>query len=136
MDSKAQAEHLNKIAKLRLAPSKIHGVGVFATRDIKKGEKLYSDLFPTPFSLPFKDFDLLLPEVRDMILERFPTVPAGSRFVYPDTILQAYMNHSDKPNYDAINDITLEEIKKGEEVTEDYRAIDNYQLVYPWVGVV
>ena len=40
-----QISQLNERVKLKVAPSKIEGVGVHALRDIKKGEKIrYEDL--------------------------------------------------------------------------------------------
>ena len=52
-----QVAMLNTLAKIRLAPSDIHGVGVFAMRDIPKGEKLYADNQPEYFDLPYSEFD-------------------------------------------------------------------------------
>lgn len=128
-----QTAILNTMVKCRIAPSDIHGVGVFAIRDIEKGQKLYSDIVPSVFTIPYSSFGKLFPEVKELLLERFPHVVNGSAFVWPDTRLQAYMNHSDDPNYDAINDVTLKQIKTGEEVTEDYRKIESWEKVYPWL---
>jgi hypothetical protein len=124
---------LNDICKIRIAPSPIHGVGIIATRDIKKGEKLYTDAIPNAFDLPYKKFKELRPEVASMILERYPNIVNGSPFLYPDSRMGAYLNHSDDPNYDAKADVTLRKIKQGEEVTEDYRQIENYQKIYKWL---
>lgn len=124
---------LNDICKIRIAPSKIHGVGLVAIRDIKKGEKLYTDAIPNAFDLPLKKFKELRPEVASIILERYPHIVNGSPFLYPDSRMGAYLNHSDDPNYDAKEDKTLRKIKEGEEITEDYRKIENYQKVYKWL---
>lgn len=125
----------NSLIKIKLSPSKVHGIGVFAMRDIEKGVKLYADIFPQAFKIPFEDFDKLRPEVREYVLWHFPLVVNGSGFMYPDVKFQAFMNHSDKPNYDAQNDVTLKKIKKGEEIFEDYRKLENYQKVYSWLDI-
>lgn len=128
-----QIEELNTYVKTRIAPSPIHGVGVFAMRTIPKGQKLYTDIAPRFYNLPFENFDKLNPEIRQIILERFPAIVKGSAFVYPDTRIQAFMNHSDTPNYDAVNDVALSTIHKGEEITEDYRKIDGYEQIHSWI---
>lgn len=124
---------LNMLVKVRLAPSKIHGVGVFAITDIPRGVRLHLGLFPQKFDLSYGNFNKLFPEVRELLLERWPNIVNGSSFLYPETNVVAYMNHSDKPNYDAINDVTLSSIKKGEEIVENYRLIPNYEKVYKWL---
>ena len=124
---------LNDIVKVRLAPSPIHGVGVFALRDIPKKQKLYLDAIPHAFDVPYKEFKKLEPEVRDILLGHWPQVVNGSHFLYPVTKMTAFLNHSFYPNYDAKNDLTLRRIKKGEEVVEDYRQIENYKEVFPWI---
>lgn len=124
---------LNSLVKVRIAPSEIHGVGIFAVRDITKGQKLYADMFPQAYRVPYGSFGKLFPEIRQLLLERWPQIVNGSAFMWPDTRIQAYMNHSTKPNYDAIKDIILKDIKAGEEVTEDYRKIEGYKKVFPWL---
>ena len=124
---------LNDIVKIKLAPSSIHGVGVFTMRDIKKGEKLYTDIIPHQFDIPYKKFNKLDPEIREIILGHFPLILSGSHFMYPVTKMSAYLNHSGTPNYDAKGDRALKEIKKGEEVTEDYRQIVGWDKIFTWL---
>lgn len=124
---------LNEIVKIRLAPSPIHGIGVFALRDCKKGEKLYTDAIPHQFDLPYKRFNKLDPEIRDILLGHFPLIIEGSHFLYPVTKMSAYLNHDSNANYDAKEDKALRAIKKGEEVTEDYRLIKNWEKIFPFL---
>lgn len=124
---------LNTIVRLKLKPSPIDGIGVFAIQDIPKDTKLYANIFPQAYRIPYKDFKRIKPKIADLIIERWPQVVNSGAFMYPDTFLQGYMNHSETPNYDAINDITLKEIYVGEEILEDYRKIPNYEKVYPWL---
>lgn len=129
-----QAAKLNTYVKCRVAPSPIHGVGVIAIRDIEKGQRLYADVIPEVFDLPYSSFSHLFPVVKQLLLERFPLVTKGSLFVYPDTRLQAYINHSDTPNYDPVKDVLLVDLKEGEEVTEDYRLIEGWEIAHPWLA--
>lgn len=130
---KNQITLLNDIVKIKLAPSPIHGVGVFAMRDIKKGEKIYADIIPHQFDLPYAKFKKLDKDIREIILGHFPLVVKGSHFLYPVTKFTAYLNHSDTPNYDAKEDKILKGVKAGEEITEDYKLIEGYKEVFPFL---
>lgn len=133
IDHQKQIEELNELVSTKIAPSSIHGVGVFAIRDIPKGSRLYTDIMPIMFNIPYKKFNQLNEEVREIILGQFPNVINGSQFAYPITHLQAYMNHSENANYDAVLDITLCDIAKGEEVTEDYRKIEGAKKIFTFI---
>lgn len=124
---------LNELVKLYIAPSPIHGVGVFAMRNIKKGEKLYADAIYQALDIPYSMFKKLRPEIAEYILGRWIPIVNGSHFLYPDSKMIAFMNHQNKPNYDSKNDVALEDIPKGTEVTEDYRIIPNYKKVCKWL---
>lgn len=128
-----QIKELNTYMLTRVAPSKIAGVGIFALRDLEKGETLYADMASKIYTLPYKYFDPIRPEVRTLIVERWPQVINGSPFVFPDTRLQAFMNHSDTPNYNGKTDIMLKNVEEGEEITEDYRQIEGYQQIFGWL---
>lgn len=132
---KESIDALNDTVNTKLAPSNIHGVGVFAIRDIKKGERMYQNTIPNTFDLPYSKFNKLKKEVKDTILQFFPfkAVETEATFWYPVNSMQAYMNHSDKPNYNAQEDVALTNIKAGEEITEDYRKIDGWKKVYKWL---
>jgi SET domain-containing protein len=124
---------LNDVVKVKLAPSSIHGIGVFALFDIKKGEKLYLDAIPHAFDVPYREFKKLKKEIREQILSHWVNVINGSYFLYPVTKMTAFLNHSDTPNVDAMKDEALIDIPKGTELTEDYRLIKNYHKVYTWL---
>lgn len=124
---------LNDIVKVKIAPSPIHGVGVFAIRDIKKGEPMELDAIPHQFDVPFSMFKDLRKDVREILLNFFPLIVGGSHFLYPVTRMTAFLNHSDIPNYDTKTDKMLRDVKAGEEITEDYRNIEGWEFVYPWL---
>jgi len=144
---KESIEALNDTSNVKLAPSEIHGIGVFALRDIKKGQRLYLNIVPNMYDVPYKLFNKLRPEIREMILSHFPhKVTEGVQteedkqrygdaqtFWFPVNNMQAYLNHADEPNYDGQEDKALKVIRKGEEITEDYRKIPGYQEVYPFL---
>ena len=113
---------LNNEVMCKLAPSKIHGVGVFAIRDIKKGEEL--GIFGSTNKRPYKlhDMSLLNPEVRELINQRWLLAEKGGVFQSPndDARLISFMNHSENPNCDKETGKANRDIKKGEEITEDY----------------
>ena len=134
MNQDQQIDRLNTILKVTLAPSKIHGVGVFALRDIKQGEKLYLDQYPQVFTVPYSSFGKLFPEVKKLILEHWPIVINGSKFAQPDTRFLCYMNHSIHPNYSPLTDTARKDIKAGKEITEDYWSMENAEQVFPWLS--
>lgn len=135
---KESIEALNEIVNSEIQPSKIHGVGVFALRDFKKGDKLYQGGIPNTFDLPYSKFKTLKPYVKEKLLQFFPFKVTEKKedpitFWYPVNSMQAYINHSNKPNYDPIEDVALKDIKKGEEITEDYKKIDGWAKVYKFI---
>jgi SET domain-containing protein len=124
---------VNDVCKIRIAQSEVHGVGVFAIRDIKKGERVYADAMPVMLDIPYKKFNKINPEIKQLILERFPRVVDGSQFMAPDTLMQIYMNHQDNPNYDNKTDKATRKIKAGEEIFEDYKAIEGWEVIHKWL---
>ena len=134
MNTEIQSNTLIKWVNTRIAPSPIHGVGVFAIKDIPNGTKLYLDIMPEIFTLPYKKLLNNMPAyIHDLIIERWPLIKIGSPFVYPDARMVAYMNHSGDANYDAKTDMTLRDIREGEEVTEDYKKIEGWQDVFAFL---
>lgn len=118
------------LVKTRLAPSNIHGMGLFTVEPIPRG---------TPFWRFEPGFD------QSISPERFTALPELARqhirwFAYRDEpngdyILSGdfccFMNHSVEPNTGAppdaqspITTIALRDIAQGEELTCDYFAFD------------
>lgn len=125
-------KYLNTTVWARLGPSVIHGVGVFAIRDIPKGTQItdfnLNDFRnQRPLRINYKDFEKILPEIRALILDYVTflyhkKIPEFSFFSpNQNACLQSFMNHSDKPNSDGV--WSLKAIKKGEEITENYRDL-------------
>ena len=98
--------------------SKIEGRGVFAARDFKKGEVV----------LDWSDSPVLTPEQA----EKFPE--KDKKYFYYDgdrrvlvTPPARFVNHSCNPNTFVrdFSGIAKRDIKKGEEITEDYSKENN-----------
>lgn len=131
-----QIKELNERVKLKLgaiAKDDEAHIGVFAMRNIKKGETLLANHAPKPYSLTYDQFDKLKKDVKEHILTHFPSVINGSYFAFPWVRYCSYMNHSENDNYDPNTDTALKDIKKGEEVVCNYKNIPNAGTIYPWL---
>ena len=113
--------------------SKVHGVGVFAVRDIPKGVNPLPAIAPEQtISITEKDLEELPKEVISKIKDIFISVN-GVYQIYSLGLngmgVRFHINHSKNPNV-AVNEeafisgynpfITLKYIKKGEELFWDY----------------
>ncbi len=105
---------INDVVWCALAPSRIHGIGVFAIRDIPKGTELAGG----ELEYPTEDFVLL--EIRAIVQDHHSLLEFADSIPNPnyDAHLQCFMNHSATPNSDGRS--ALRDIRKGEEITEDY----------------
>ncbi len=118
-----QIKHLNETVFCTLKPSPIHGIGVFAIRDIPKGEWMYCLETNVWYLIPQDRLKEIRPEVLSLILDRWPHLrpPMWERnFRSPnsDQNLMSFMNHSPEPN--SQEGKAIRDIKGGEEITEDY----------------
>ena len=137
LSQEEQIIELNNEVRCRIASSAIHGVGVFAMRDIQGGERCYCtpNVIPKFYTIPYGSLSKLLPEIRGLIIDRWASVVNGSIFQSPndDAGLLFFINHSENENYDVVNDTATRDIKCGEEILEDYRCMKNYEKIYPWI---
>ena len=139
-DKENQIIELNTQVKVRIGVSKIEGVGVIALTKIRKGERCYCvPLLEKQrwYSLSWGSLGKLFPHVEKLIKDQWPSIINGSHFLSPNytTWPILYMNHRENPNYDNITDTALQDIAEGEELTEDYKKMDNWELVFPWIVV-
>jgi SET domain-containing protein len=113
----------------RLKPSKIHGIGLFAIRNISKGENPFKSEPKQKWikvnKSEFKDVDK---EILKIINDFYWFDEKGNGWIPEKGFyamgLSFYMNHSKKPNVKRIDDngnfATMRKIKKNEELTVDY----------------
>jgi SET domain-containing protein len=120
-------QHLKTEVFCRLGVSPIHGIGVFALRDIPKGiNPLKSYVLIKEIDISKADIQNLPQGVRDQIDtfcyydKKSVTIPSIGLNSFDMAI---YLNHSKKPNLRFKKNGTLESIKavaKGEEMFIDY----------------
>ena len=114
-----------------LKPSPVHGIGVFAIKDIPKGcRTIFSQGVGEWIKLSYKEVEQL-PEHSRNLVETYCLYDEESYFV-PDygfklMDLVLYLNHSSEPNIASINDgehfEALREIRVGEELLVNYGSI-------------
>lgn len=126
----------NITAPIILKPSKIHGVGCFTIKKIKKGEVI-ENLWDN------KDYKFVYNRRKLLICLKYPE----RKFLYETYCIKTlggwwcplnfgrmstawYLNHSNKPNL-ASNDggytyYATRDIKSGEELTIDYKKLDKF----------
>jgi len=137
LSQEEQIAELNSQVKCVIRPSPVHGVGVFAIRDILKGERVYCrpNLYRKWYKVAYSNFNKLFPEVREVIMGRWPSVINGSLFWSPvdDAAMILFMNHSEDSNYDNVTDTVSRDVKKGEELFENYKVMENWEKVWPFL---
>ena len=113
----------------RLAPSTIHGVGVFAINDIKKGTYIfYED------DEPMQEIDPIMiappsPEMKKLYDDFCPM--KDGKYLCPSNFnklpISWYLNHSNSPNANCDENYEFyanRDIKIGEEITVNYNTYD------------
>lgn len=106
-----------------IAPSPIHGFGVFAAEPARKGQRIwefspYIDLIIPEAALP-----TLPPHVARRILERGEYRREIGQFIL-SADGDSYMNHADDPNFVDVGEYTAiagRDIAIGDEITCNYR---------------
>jgi len=121
----------------RLQPSSIHGIGVYAIRDISKGKNPFQTLGRRRgfVRITCEELDALPPGLSRLLRALF--VPTDGKMHIPTTgtnivDLTAYVNHSATPNLhttDGLNFRARRRIREGEELTADYRTYGAEELL-------
>lgn len=127
----------------RIQPSKVHGVGVFAIRDIPKGTSIFAGIkdhshepeISVPAELIFQN-NAVAPGVKQIIRD-FMTVHDGRVDMLTNGLneinISFYLNHSETPNVetgDGETFIAQRDIKTGEELFSDYHQYTEEDLEY------
>ena len=124
-------EQLRHHTFVTLRPSKIQGIGVFALTDIKKGQRGLFSSDASEWIAVSKEEVAALPIHSRLLVENFCLFDEENYFIpeYGFKIMDivVYLNHSDVPNVQSINDgedfEALRDIEEGEELFVDYGEI-------------
>lgn len=125
-------QHLKWDICVRVGKSEVHGIGLFAIRDIPKGANPFKSLLKKDFvKMNLSELSALPAEVKKMVLDY---CAQENGIVYIPSIgfnpiyLLNFINHSSTPNVKPIGDgtafIAIRRIKKGEELFSDYSTYD------------
>ena len=131
MDKAALLKQLAEATYVMIKASPIHGIGVFAIRDIPKGtQDIFSQGVGDWIEVSKEEVEALPKHSRDLV-ENHCLFDEQSYFI-PDygfklVDLVIYLNHSDTPNVVSINDgerfEAIRDIAEGEELFVDYGTI-------------
>ena len=126
----------------RVAQSPVHGVGLFAIKDIPKGTDIFVEFdditdgeTPHEFKVALNKMESIPSSVK-ILLRDYQTTDENFQFIYlpPNYkyIHSFWINHSDNPNgyfFTRENEsrgfITIKFIKEGEEIFEDYNLLED-----------
>jgi SET domain-containing protein len=131
MKKEALLKQLQSQTYVMIMPSPLHGIGVFAIRDIPKGTKdIFSEGFGDWIKVSKEEVDALPTHSRELI-ENHCLFDEDSYFIpeygFKLVDLVIYLNHSETPNVKSLNDgeqfEALVDIKAGEELLVDYATI-------------
>ncbi len=109
------------VIKTHLAPSEIHGLGLFTDEDIIKGQVIWEFYPIIDKSIDKRWFETLPPVVQESV-RHYAWVDDGEYYLSLDN--DRFMNHSDDPNIENDHDkfcIANRDIKAGKELTCDYQ---------------
>lgn len=131
MKKQALLKDLQHDTYVMIQPSKVHGIGVFAIRDIPKGTKnLFSKGFGDWIKVSKVEVEQMPMHTKELIEnhclfdEDFYFVPEYG-FKIVDLVI--YLNHSETPNIISVNEgeyfEAIRDIQKGEELFVDYGTI-------------
>ena len=111
------------VVKTKLRKSKIHGLGLFADQNIKKGTPIWEYSPIIDKKITKKQFNSLPKLVKKYMLE-YVYLEEGKWILCGDD--GRFVNHSKHPNCDDEGDktIAMRDIKKGEELTSNYFVFD------------
>jgi SET domain-containing protein len=131
MNKEALLKELANSTYVMIQPSPLHGIGVFAIRDIPKGtSNIFSKGVGDWIKVSKEEVDALPQHSKDLIEnhclfdEDFYFIPDYG-FKLVDLVI--YLNHSETPNVISLNDgeefEAIRDIANGEELLVDYGTI-------------
>ncbi len=123
------------LVKTTLAPSTIHGIGLFAAQRIRAGTVIWRFHPGVDRFIDDHDLENLSPAAREQVLKyTYVDVALRRRILCGDDA--RFFNHSDDPNCLDYPDerggttVARRNIEAGEELTSDYAAFDLHHVPY------
>ncbi len=126
-------DHLLNNIKTEIKPSSIHGIGVFAIKDIKKGEQLFAPWSNETgiYLIPNKTYDEFPEKIKVLLHRYFINEECGYKLIrlfkgmnlicHAISFCNSAYPDKERENIDT-NGIALKDIKDGEEILEWYTA--------------
>jgi D-ala D-ala ligase C-terminus/SET domain len=118
------ARHKRKLKPFFMRGNSIAGYGIYASRDIRKGEMIFKGEGKSQRVITKRYVDKNWNEEEKLHFRRYAYPVSEELFILwdDDPSEWAPQNHSCEPNsmYDGLNEIAIKDIKKGEELTLDY----------------
>lgn len=107
-----------------VAPSAIHGFGVFTPQPLAAGTLIWEFQSGVDLRLTSSDLRSLPPDVAHVLRSYCYREPSGLYVLCGDAA--KFMNHSDDPSCEDSEEVTLvrRDLKAGDELTCDYRSFD------------
>ena len=131
MDRNLIIQNLNQKILYNLKPSKIEGIGIHSISDINENTVIIKNISPIiGYHYDKEEVKGLNPEILKLCKKYFISKEKNKIFVPQDpSILSTYylpnyfLNHSENPNVKSENGniISIKNIKKGEEMTINYK---------------
>lgn len=127
-------KYLHNDLYIRVQGSDIHGVGLFAIRDIPEGINPFQSIYQEEYiEFNKKELEHLPVDVKKLIHDY--CAEENDKVWIPEygfnpTHLLRFINHSDTPNVKSVDDgttfITTRKIKRGEELLSNYAHYDDH----------
>ncbi len=131
-NKKAKPPHFEVYTRIR--PSRFHGVGVFAIRDIKKGTSIFYGDDDEIVWVKKNQLKGLPREIKKLYQDFCIIKNKGQLYGCPKNFslltVAWYLNESKKPNVfcdENYRFFALRDIKKGEELTVDYKTYNEFR---------
>jgi SET domain-containing protein len=115
-----------------VAPSRFHGLGLFASQDIPAGTLVWR-YYPGLDKYLTEEEYQSYPEIIKKFVDFYCNVNSERKYLFCVDNAR-FMNHSDGPNISAALDenVALRDITAGEEIVCDYREFDSdFHLRFP-----
>jgi len=121
--------------RTKLAPSSIHGIGVFSEEFVPMGNIVWKWHDGVDQRVPVELVEAL-PDVCKEVFKRYSWLQDGVYHMPADS--DKYVNHSKTPNCIFVNDteVAAHDIQIGDEITQNYKLFDenfgNPEFGYDW----